>query len=231
MEVKIMKNNLWVFGDSFSAPFDNLILNNWLKLYLETAKLDKFPFWQEIVAEKLNLNLIDNGVGGSDNYSIFESFCKNSINIKSEDCVIINWSNINRFRIPINDTDFFSILPKLIPSNLLNKIIFTEEELNKISISRNHKLFQNEINNWSLFINEFCKLKNVKILFWGICEQQPYFFVDLWKYMNNRGTIKDDFPQLNNYHFSKIGHELFANIVIEKLEPIVYNNVIKFIKF
>jgi hypothetical protein len=215
-----MKNNLWIFGDSMSASFKDTVTSFWFKPYIQKLQIDKFLFWQEIVAEKFNLGIVDNAVGGFDNYSILETFCKKSIDIRKGDYVILNWSDVTRFRIPVNEDRFTRVLPGNIDPELLKNNLFTETELKKLTVSRDHKLFQEEVDNWSLLINEFCRLKEAKVLFWGICDYRPYFFINLYDLRKEAGgyRILDQFPELNDHHFSLNGHKVFAEKVIKELE-------------
>jgi hypothetical protein len=133
---------------------------------------------------------------------------------------VLNWSHINRFRVPIDEDRFTRILPGGIDPELLKNKFFTETELNKITVNRDHKLFQQEVDNWSLLINEFCKIKKVKILFWGICEHRTYFFIDHGKFktLSYKNTINDHFTHLEDKHFSVYGHQNFAKEVIYFLQ-------------
>jgi len=210
---------LWVFGDSMSAPFYNASMGKWLKPYLQKLDLDKFSFWPEIVGKELKMLVENHAIGGIDNSSIMEKFSENADNLKNGDIVILNWTNISRFRIPIN-TGYSYVIPGHIPAYLVGHGIFTEEELKKILVTRDHPLFQEEVNMWSNLVNEFCKLKDITVLFWGICNFQPYFFLHLYDLRNIPGgyRILDDFPELGDHHFSMNGHKIFAEKVIQRLQ-------------
>jgi hypothetical protein len=215
----MVKKTLWIFGDSMSAPFSNAIKAKWLNPYLQKLDTDRFHFWSEIVGEQLGMLVENHAVGGVDNSSIMEKFSQNADNLNNGDVVIVNWTNISRFRIPIN-TDFSYVVPNCIPPELLEHGIFTEEEIKKVIVSRNHPLFQVEVNMWSNLINEFCKLKNITTIFWGICDFQSYFFVHLYDLNNIPGGLRivDDFPELDDHHFSLNGHKIFAEKVIQRLQ-------------
>lgn len=227
------KNNLWVFGDSFSMPFDMAMHNTFFKKYLNKLNIEKIDMWGDMLSSKLNLDLINTAVGGSDNYTIFQKFCENCHNIKENDVVIINWSRIERFRISLSDKpNFRTVLPMKTHESFYKDIIFTETDLNKILIDRDNYIFQNEINMWASFINEFCKLKNVKILFWGICEHQPYFFLHYGKeFVKKQGgwKILHDFPELDDHHFSINGHILFTNSAESYIQNYRYNSIEMFL--
>jgi len=66
------KKQLWVFGDSFSVPFEKV--------------KDEHPYvpykgycpkiFSNIISENLNLQLMDRSHGGSSNYDIFHTYIK-----------------------------------------------------------------------------------------------------------------------------------------------------------
>ena len=71
------QNNLWVFGDSFSVPFERVI--------------DHMPYipykgycpkvYGDIISENLNLNFMDMSIGGCSNHSMFHNFIKNYLEV------------------------------------------------------------------------------------------------------------------------------------------------------
>jgi hypothetical protein len=91
------KASLWVFGDSFSTPYDRM----------EFLHCSEYVQWKgytpliypQILSQKFNLPLHIHSRGGWDNYSIFEAFCNQSQWISEDDIVIIGWTGSMRFRL------------------------------------------------------------------------------------------------------------------------------------
>jgi hypothetical protein len=160
-------NNLWIFGDSFSAPFKGLAYWAWFQKYLAFLKTDRFDTWQEIVAKNLNLNLVELGETAISNSEIFERFAINCSKFKEGDTVIINWTLTERFRVPAGkDNKFVNLVPAHLKETDYEDCYFSFDDIQKIGVSRMHILYQIEINNWANLINEFCKLKNIKLVLW-----------------------------------------------------------------
>lgn len=98
-------NKLWTFGDSFTFGhgcrpiIDETKNGTYYKTFLDYIDLSK-PIWPEIVAERFNLELINNGVNGITNDKILDYILKNIIEFKPNDCVIIQMSTSSRFEFP-----------------------------------------------------------------------------------------------------------------------------------
>jgi hypothetical protein len=98
-------NKLWTFGDSFTFGhgcrpiIDEAKNGTYYKTFLEYIDLSK-PIWPEIVAERFNLELVNNGVNGITNDRILDYILKNSTEFKPNDCVIIQISTSSRFEFP-----------------------------------------------------------------------------------------------------------------------------------
>ena len=84
-------NNLILFGDSFTS---DVIIE-----YANMYKNHEDYHWGEIIASKLNLNLINLGVGSFSNDRILDKIIENHHIIKEEDIVIIGKTFYNRFDI------------------------------------------------------------------------------------------------------------------------------------
>ena len=81
-----MKNNLYLFGDSYISPAN----------YKHQDRILSFQSWTDLVANKLQLNKINFGVSGSSiEYSI-NKFYDIKNNIKDGDCVIFSFSITGR---------------------------------------------------------------------------------------------------------------------------------------
>ena len=212
---------LYVFGCSFSSVFNkNSLFNPDMKKYYE-FRGGNFPLtWSEILSEDLGLELINVAQNGFDNYSIFESFCKVSDKITSEDIVIIGWSQVFRFRL------YSKMLNKLKSVNVwqTNKnfdLDISQQTIDEVLVNRDNQLWIHEVYNWMKLINRLSKLVNFRIYYWSFFIEFPEFYIinDLLnlgaQYISHEtnGYVEDN-------HFGEIGHqvqaEYFKKILLNK---------------
>lgn len=212
--------NLWIFGDSFSAPFEGLAYWAWFQEYLTFLGKDRFDTWQEIVAKNLNLNLIELGETAISNSEIFERFAINCSKFEKGDTVVINWTRTERFRVPEEKNNKFT---NLVPAHLKNTdyedCYFSFDDIQKIGISRMHILYQIEINNWANLINEFCKLKDIKVVFWGLTDTQAYYDFEFTEELKVEHKLRILDHQVENldHHYSIYGHKYVGGLVTQVL--------------
>jgi hypothetical protein len=202
---------VWTFGDSMTERFKPEI--KWSKDYIDWKGYQP-KVYGNFLSESLNYDLQNLGKGGSDNYSIFETFCKSYHLIKEEDIVIIGWSSYLRFRMINKDNLWQSIIPNY--ENFMGGFdSVSENTLNEILINRNSQRSVDEVNNWIAFINSACL--NKKIIHWstiqGNEELNIYHFFEMQR-------IKDETNGLiNDLHFSEKGHKRLSS----ELTDIIFN--------
>lgn len=213
---------LYVFGCSFSAVHNIHLLNDPVfKKYYE-FRGGTFPTtWSEILANKLGLELVNTAKWGSDNYTIFESFCKVSDKITSDDIVIIGWSQTLRFRLysksrncldsanvwKTNKNDFFYNI--------------SQQTIDEIIVNRDHKFWVDEVYNWMNIITHLSKLSNFKLYYWSFFIEFPEMYIlnDVLnlgaKYISHETN-----NEIINEHMGEIGHkkqaQYFENIILNK---------------
>lgn len=232
-------NTLWAFGDSFTQsyvpPKNNINhVRNWRHEYIEWKGYDT-KVYPEFIAKKLNLNLINKGIGGCDNSHIFEEFCKVASEIQKNDIVIFGWTDVHRFRFFNNmnqclfystyaldkgggpifynglDTDGLQIFSQDLHSTFDSISIKTIEE---ILINRSSKMFLNEICNWIQLINLF--LKNINVTHWSwdsrnsSCKNMIISPTYEQIYRETNGSVKD-------YHWSENGQKMFSELLLKKI--------------
>jgi hypothetical protein len=96
---------VWTFGDSFTFGhgcrpiIDESKEGVYYKTFLEYIDLSK-PIWPEMVANVLNMPLINEGENGISNDRILDLVLKNITEFKKDDCVIIQISTSSRFELP-----------------------------------------------------------------------------------------------------------------------------------
>jgi hypothetical protein len=193
-------NNLILFGDSFTSD----IINEYVNMY----KNHEDYHWGEIIASKLNLNLINLGVGSFSNDRILDKIIENHHIIEEGDIVIIGKTFYNRFDIPNKDINLgFTTVTPLSYEPLL-KFGFTPEEAKSIILFLtviDDKNFVNRANLRYKFIKDFLYLKKIKnCVFWEV--------EDLWKTFENIKTATNN--KINDNHWSYKGHKDFANYIL-----------------
>jgi hypothetical protein len=205
------KKTLWVFGDSNSAYFD--VIYPYAKQYLD-YKGYAIKIYGEIIAEGLGMEHINKAIPGSDNYSIFQSFCDNVEKIQKGDVVVIGWSAVLRFRL-VTDEPTNKWLP-LIPNwdnNMDGFEFISQQTIDEILVNRADINYSNEVNSWITLINHILKLKGVKVCNWSLFYDkldalefdfmQPGYTI----YSETNGKIVD-------YHLAELGHEELAKYIL-----------------
>jgi lysophospholipase L1-like esterase len=139
---------LFTFGDSFSEGYNDFAI--WSTSYIKW-KGYKPKLFSEIIAKKLNAELINYGIGGNDNYSILESFFKHYSEITKDDLVLINWSSIERFRLVTKSGEWITMVPNF--KNVLDDLDISERTVEEIFVNRTSDKFLEEVNYWIDYIN------------------------------------------------------------------------------
>lgn len=212
---------LWTFGDSFTDFYypPSPKFRHWRHEYIEWKGYNT-KVYGEIIAEKLNMNLVNKGKGGRCNLYILEEFCKVSNQIKKDDMVIFGWTSQQRFRIPDKDNNwiYFNTHPTnedgfFIHGRLDNFEILSKSTITETLINRLHPLYSIELCNWINLINY--TLKDITTFHWswsnyygrcGIYQAKEY------------KTIKDETNgEVNDGHWCEEGHYQFANDILDKI--------------
>lgn len=233
--------NLYTFGDSFTDYFKPPENQNrhWRHEYIEYKGYVP-KVYGEIIAEKLNLNLINKGVGGIGNHQIFENFCILLEKINSEDIIIFGWSNQERIRLvkknkqwghfAVNfsikdsakkegDSHFWSI------DSLNSFESLSERTLKEIMYNRTNNLYTIELSNWIKLIN--FSLPNNKILHWSWDERIKDcggIFISKLKtiYKESNGLI-------NDFHWCEDSHYEVSKLFISLIKTNDTKNQKKFL--
>jgi len=234
---------LWVFGDSNSALYTDVTmqLQHWVKPYIEYLGYEPKHFSQ-ILAEKLNLDLENYGMGGSDNYTIFESLFHQIKNFdKANDIIFVGVSDPSRFRIVEDSKGYFRSIAVGGHNNTLS---VSKDTLDEILANRSHPLFAKEFEHQ---INLFkLALTGYKIYFWTPFDplREAKGVINLMKlgYLYKRGNITSINQEtdgiISDGHFGEKGNlllaELFYTFMNETRVPYIkdiYNEtrIIKFI--
>lgn len=155
--------NLWTFGDSYTAHFyvppDSKEPKNAYVKYKDWRGGTLPKIWAELLSEKLDINLINKAVGGSSNYNMFNLFVDSINDIKENDIIIFGWTSVLRYRIA-SDNIFEEVQPNT------NREHFSKQTMEEILYNRSQPAWLKEVHDWIRLINDYCKLKNVKVFHW-----------------------------------------------------------------
>ena len=194
-------NNLFTFGCSYTDSY----LNNMIPPYVEYEKFrgDKsFPrIWNDLLAEKMGLNLINYGEGGSGNDYIFQMFCKHMYEIDNQDIVIVQWTYNSRFKWTIhkpngtkrwvhNMTPLYIEQQQHISSNL-DYDILNERFSDIIKLERDNPIYLEDVIHYERVINEIANHVGFKVYFWdGDFNQNSKILFAKSTYINRRIGFK-----------------------------------------
>ena len=201
---------IWTFGDSLTEGYSEKY--DWSKSYIEWKKY-KPKVYCEFLSEKLNFDLQNLGKGGSDNYTIFQTFCNISHKIKDNDLIIFGWSSPVRFRLSTPNDNWNTYIPNF-DKNYPNIKTISVDTIKETLINRESFLFCDEVNSWIKLINNF--LKNMKVVHWTYFDHRLKAF-----YVRNLETIsKETNKEVDDPHFSENGHfelsEILFNLYKQK---------------
>ena len=207
---------LWVFGDSFSAGLgmEKYTNSDWRTTYISWKGYTPNSYY-ELLADSFDMKLINHSADGQSNYHIFQSFCEVSPYIKSDDFVIIQWSESCRFRLVSNNT--WQGLGSWHIDNKQDMIdTISQTTINEILINRmdNPTQYIGEVHAWMTLINQ--SLVNSKIVYWT-----PFNEPQLYKVlqMSHLSTITDETNKMiSNGHFGETGHRHLFNELKSEFE-------------
>lgn len=198
---------LWTFGDSLTAGFTKEYA--WSKSYIEWKGYQP-KVYGDFISEKLNLNFVNLGKGGSDNYSIFENFCNVSDKFNDGDMVIFGWSSPIRFRLVNQNNKWATSLPNFI-NNYSDVNGISTRTIEEILVHRSNIGFCIEVNNWIKLIDQFLNKVNVKVVHWNTFDTR----LDV-NFIRDIETITIETNGLMvNGHFSENGHLALSEILIK----------------
>ena len=204
------KKHLWVFGDSFTAG--NGCLAN--EVYTKYKKSDEDIIWPEVVSLKLNIPLVNVGMGMFSNDKILDTILERFDLICEGDIVIISKTFFTRFDIPSKNEKYFLTLSAGHINNTYMSshhfINYTEEELTtlqNIAILVNNKLIVDRWNFRFNFLKNLIRSKGAKVLVWNV-EDVFSIYETIQDATNNK---------INDGHWSYKGHKDFANYILNRI--------------
>jgi hypothetical protein len=223
-------NTVWSFGDSMTADINGNAnspspYRQWFGRYAK----DTATF----VAEEFGFNSKNLALGGSSNTAIFHQFISQLKNIQSGDILIFGWTVIARYRIGVilNQSNKVPSWKTIWPQGLTNipesacidGSYITKEVAEQLIFNRSElgDLYGSEVNEWIDFINDWAKLKGVKVIHWSWCDED----------MGGKQNLKLSFPvvrytnmsmESNDYvkdgHYGEVGYKELADDVIKYIK-------------
>jgi hypothetical protein len=202
---------LWIFGDSFSTPFDNKIVGQWNTEYCNWKGYIPKHFG-DIIGNELGVEVKHFGKGGIGNDTIFEVVLKQAPNISKGDIVIIGWSNIGRIRLVDRDGKFKTIVPNFIDDSLKWFDNISKSTIEEIVVNRTHHLYKEELYTKMEFLNFF--FKDMKLIQWT-----PFIWdgIKILRFKTINTILNETNGELQDGHYSEQGHievsKKFINIL------------------
>lgn len=237
-----LKPTLWVFGDSYSSPSKpNYGENHSLYMNDFRVKYSKFKgyypkHFPEIVAEKLNFDLVNIAIPSTSNEQIFQSLIENMNKIKQNDVLFFGWTYVSRYNLANKNNELENIS---IPRE--GEITFEDnvscDSINEILYNRgSHTIFYKLLSNNIKLINKLFK-NNLIIHADFFNHGNKDLYVD--EYLNllmqrkeKYETIYDETNGEYDIHYSERGHNDFALDVINEIKSKLnvsnkkFNNII-----
>jgi hypothetical protein len=218
---------LYVFGCSFSAVFnEKSLFNPDMKKYYD-LRGGNFPLtWSEILSENLGLELVNTAQNGSDNYSIFENFCKVSDKITSEDIVIIGWSQVFRFRLYSKLKNQLRSVNVWQTNKNFDLSEISQQTLDEVLVNRDSQLWVDEVYNWMKLINHLSKLVNFRLYYWSFfVEFQELFIINKLLNLGAEYISHETNDEVKDNHFGERGHQVqaqyFEDVILNKQKKLI----------
>ncbi len=211
---------VWTFGDSLTEGFKSGDL--WARTYVKWKGYVPLTYG-EIIASRYEYQIINLGKGGSDNYTIFETFCKNINKFEENDIVIIGWSDVGRFRLCNDNGRWTSIIPNFL-NDITNISNISQNTIDQILVNRTSDVYIDEINNWINVIKK--SLGEIRLINWSTFNNgkiNGILIKDVDLILNEtKNEIKDA-------HFSELGQMTVAENIISQISKNKNNTKAKLI--
>lgn len=210
-----MKNTLYVIGDSFSAKYHPETYEDY-RIY-KGGTLPKT--WSELLADELDLNLVNFAVAGNSNHQIIDDFCRVTKTISQNDILFIGWTDTMRFRL------YSEVTKNFVKTNLNGYDEYlpniSSNTINEIRINRSDDYWTNEIYSWEIVIKRLSDLIGFKLHIWSFFEQFPEY--NIFPTLLNSGATRifeETDNEIKDAHFGEKGHQLQFEHFINVIKPL-----------
>ena len=205
-------NKLWVFGDSFSIPF------NKYPWYCEFKGYTPMTYY-EIVANRYDMDVECHGIGGADNRSILDSIIPYLEQIKKNDLIIIGWTDWFRIRIVGDNGQWERLNPSHLNQPTINLKNFSNKTIKELIINRESIKYIQEMNDLIKLI-KFTFRDNI-VIDWCWIDEDNVLNCSI-PHIGRQVTIKEETNDLiGDYHWGEEGHINLSKAIINHLTPII----------
>lgn len=219
-------NRLWIFGDSFSAPYDTEvagtnIVNEYIKKEKEdgTKQIKDINYWFEKYLPE-NVALENLAKPGLSNDSILDKFFHSYSLIQPGDYVILQVVPVDRFRVShFNGEIWYEVQPPINEeqSKHINELTGWDlNTINQVGKERNSRAYIASFNNRLNFIKSICSSKKIRVAITSsdlnlrnICSIPEIYNSP------ESTTIVDKYPLLRDWHPSYEGWRYIVNEYLE----------------
>jgi len=215
--------NLWIFGDSFSASNQTLISSNslqskYIQNYISQNSSSPTHF-SDLLQKTFNIKRVHNyAFPGYTNDAIVESIGNQISEILPEDYVCVSWTNINRFRLILNNEwlnlNIFHNKEQKESVNLIFNSIFKTGGIDKLIVERNCWSVISELYSWQKILKVALPSKT---LFWS-----PFtdFTTDKFYLIPSNYNIEriEESSDIPDKHYSHKGNEQLGRLLINWFE-------------
>lgn len=206
-----MKNKIWIFGDSFSTPFETHDLGPFATNYIKWKGYTPNTFGK-ILGERLGLEVIHFTKGGADNDTIFEWVYTSAPKIQKGDIVIIGWSSVVRFRLANQQNIFSSIVPNF---NICDTLSFiSPTTIDEVLVNRSQPIYLTELQNRVTFLNWL--FEDMKLIQW--CPFLTMIPSRLYVPMDISNINEETKGEMVDFHYSELGHNQLSEIFLALLK-------------
>jgi len=209
---------IWIFGDSFSVPFETHINNkcDWAIDYFNYKKEIPKTFGS-VLSDLLKTDVTNLAIPGCDNYTMFHSYIKNIENIKKDDIVIIGWSEVGRFRLASKLNTWISFVPNF--DNELKKMEnISNQTIMEVCVNRLSDIYIDELNDFIKIMKY--SLPNNIIYNWSPFLNIRNSVANLENIITPLGINIETNGLVNDYHYGEIAHLNLAMYFYKKIKSI-----------
>ena len=193
---------IWIFGDSFSVKYcDKRFVTN-LQKYIDWKGYEPKLYF-ELLSEEYGLEYKNMSRPGMCNRYIFHQFMKEYSQIKSDDIVIFNWTEISRFTY-FENSDVRSSLSKDYNE------VFSFKTFDEVLVNRKNKQYVLEQYDIINFINQTLKDNRTIHWTWSTNTDIPQD--------NNYTIIKETKGLIEDYHFGESGQNHLFDVFHNQLK-------------
>jgi hypothetical protein len=221
---------LFTFGCSNTAPYHELTKG--YRDYKNFRNGEFPPTWPELLSKKLCYELINYGLPGTGNDSIFYEFCKHINEINKNDLVIIGWTFNTRYMWPDKKSKKWEHLTGEYDSS----VDLTSSTHSEIIINRMDKdvirLLTDQIYSWIDLINKVAESVGFTVKYWSSdgdiiypdhngfpCQGLTiknvlvhHYIFDLVKMLDGERIIEETKGEVDDAHWGQSGHEKVCEI-------------------